>query len=1035
MSALLFFCLGLRKGRSDPLHSIAPLVLLRVCQVMNCLDENLLARLADGHLNLAALTQVEEHLDSCGDCAELAACFGQATASGDDVHEFLGGEITPGDHIGRYQIRGWLGRGAMGQVYVARDPSLDREVALKLVSAEGHEELETRLAAEARAMAKLSDHANVVSVYDVGKAGRRTFVAMELVRGTSLERRLAEQTLPWRKILAHFIAAGRGLQAAHEAEVVHRDFKPSNVLIRQDGAIKVGDFGLATLGHVSLNNDCWPKASTAAGTPAYMSPEQHRGERAGSPSDQFSFALALWEALYGERPFAGKNSGEIRGSVLAGECRPAPRSSVPDQIARILGKALAPDPADRYPEMGALLNDLERFVRPKRWPWLAAGGSALVLLALFATWRITAQPLLCPGADARVVSAWNAAAIESQLSAAPRPYAKSLTKTVISELGGYGDRWVSAQQVVCQATHVSHEQSPALLDQRMHCLDRRLQDFKGLATLLAERTDVIDSALEAVEGLRAPEGCIKLISSSRDGATLQSTEPEIDAELSRLGAELSAGRYREALSELEALEKERPPTEVYNKARLEALRGQAQTLLFQSTAAEASLRSAALLAAETGDSQAVASAWTLLIHVVGVQQGNYQAGLIWADAAERELLRQPDDVGWQALFEDKALLLHELGNTEEANRLAARALEIAKANAELSPLRYASALNLQAAFWRADGRLDEAERAFHSVIEIRSHRLGSEHPMTARARVELAKTMHFQGDLESSLTTLQQAIDDLVAVFGPESSQTVNPRLRLAKILISMQRMAEAEGVVNALKVIVDAKHGDTDPRLRVDIREVLGRLYKQQGRLADAILSYREALAIAIAHFGTDDHPTVANLQTSLGTALLLHDQLDEAETLLSAALRTQEKSFGKNSSNLAPILHYLGEIRLSKHDCPGAKPYLERSAQVIERDLGADHFNMSFPLIALGNCQLLEHDKSQAIALLERALAIREAREGAVLAVVETEFNLARAYFQNGEKSRGVTLARKALGRLEGVEGSDVAQKDIQAWLAKSK
>ena len=244
--------------------------------------------------------------------------------------------MARGTVIGRYVVIDLLGQGGMGDVYAAYDPELDRRIALKLVrdlTGQGRE----RLIAEAKAMARVS-HPNVCAVHDAGRFAEGVFIAMELVDGQTLTA-WRRRPRSWREILAVFAAAGAGLCAAHAAGIVHRDFKPGNVMIDRDGRVRVLDFGLARVGTPSLPLDpAGPEgdlgsdpegspqvvASRVMGTPSYMAPEQRRPGVHDARIDQYAFAVALYEALYGERPFAGDHADEIAVNALAYRVRPPP---------------------------------------------------------------------------------------------------------------------------------------------------------------------------------------------------------------------------------------------------------------------------------------------------------------------------------------------------------------------------------------------------------------------------------------------------------------------------------------------------------------------------------------------------------------------------------------------------------------------------------------------------------------------------------------------------------------------------------------
>ena len=296
--------------------------------------------------------------------------------------------------IGRYTVDRRLGAGGMGVVFAAHDPELEREVALKLLHPEpGHEQGNaTRLLREARAMAKLS-HPNVVAVFDVGQHGDRVFVAMELVSGRSLDRWLVERERSWLEVLEVFVQAARGLAAAHRAGLVHRDFKPENVLVGEDRRVRVGDFGLArehdaellvTAENTDVRDLAVTRTGAVVGTPAYMSPEQFDGGPLDARSDQFSFCVALWEALFQRRPFAGRNVRALQRAVMEGEVQPPPTTDAPPRVVAALRRGLSVDPEARFLDMEALVAEL---APPERRPVLgwAVGGAGLLLAGVAVT--------------------------------------------------------------------------------------------------------------------------------------------------------------------------------------------------------------------------------------------------------------------------------------------------------------------------------------------------------------------------------------------------------------------------------------------------------------------------------------------------------------------------------------------------------------------------------------------------------------------------------------------------------------------------
>ncbi|MEM6994360.1 MAG: serine/threonine-protein kinase [Myxococcota bacterium] len=324
--------------------------------------------------------------DSSGDVPTMAGSNPAVTRAGRQPTV-----AAPGSKIGRFEVVEALGQGGMGLVYLAVDPSLGRRVAVKLLHAEVA--LQTRLEREARALAALS-HPNVVVVYEVGTDDGRVFVAMEYVRGETLSRWSAAHAEDWRALLAMFVQAGRGVAAAHKAGIVHRDFKPDNVIVGFDGRARVLDFGLAGIADGSpepspIAGVAWQdKMSLTAsgavmGTPRYMAPEQHLGLAVDGQADQFAFCVALSEALYGAPPFEGQSYSALRAAVLGGQPRtPPPASQVPAEIRDAVARGLCLDPAARHPSMDALLEALQPRAKRRIGGTMAAVGAAVGLGAV-----------------------------------------------------------------------------------------------------------------------------------------------------------------------------------------------------------------------------------------------------------------------------------------------------------------------------------------------------------------------------------------------------------------------------------------------------------------------------------------------------------------------------------------------------------------------------------------------------------------------------------------------------------------------------
>jgi serine/threonine protein kinase len=397
-----------------------------------CIPEELLAAFADGQLDESARASIEEHLADCAECCVVLTRVTGAVSSppvpssqrrGADVDT---SELPPGTRVGRYVIELAVGRGAMGAVYAAVDPDLNRKVAVKVLRADAmpdiaRQKMRARLLREAQAMARLS-HPEVITVYDVGSFGEQLFVAMEYVEGETLRLWRSARPRTYSDIVAVYERAGRGLAAAHEAGLVHRDFKPDNVLVARDGRVRVTDFGLArsidrTTAGVEMDSARLENSESGGlamsltrtgallGTPAYMAPEQLRGGAADARSDVFSFCVAFYEALYGKRPFEGRTIAALQAAIEEGAVRRAPViSRVPSWLRHLLLRGLRSAPDKRFASMRELLAALQVAERASRQRWVRAVGvlgASLAVVIVVARFERSKSSLAAGSGNAR----------------------------------------------------------------------------------------------------------------------------------------------------------------------------------------------------------------------------------------------------------------------------------------------------------------------------------------------------------------------------------------------------------------------------------------------------------------------------------------------------------------------------------------------------------------------------------------------------------------------------------------------------------
>jgi eukaryotic-like serine/threonine-protein kinase len=568
---------------------------------MNCLDENAALSFLEGRLSAAKLGDVEGHLSTCETCRELVAgsaglALSVTAPSENPVPVALRSKLLErGATIGRYVVLDLVGRGAMGEVYAAFDPQLNRKVALKLIKGDDAKASEVgqahrRLLREAKAIARLS-HPNTVVVHDAGEIDHRVFIAMEFIEGQTLHEWMRAARHSWRETVEMFLAAGRGLAAAHAAGLVHRDFKPQNVMVGNDGAVRVMDFGLASesdgeerardpvAGAVGVETvasafgditgtmgPAMTRTGMLLGTPAYMAPEQFLAERADARSDQFSFCVALYEALYGERPFEGTTVVELAVSVTVGRLREAPaRSRVPARVRRILVHGLQREREQRFATMEALLAELARDPERRRRRLTIGAAVAVLLIVAGAGAQRTMAPsgARCRGAEDHFAGVW-----EPRAGDGPTPRrdavraaflkvggaaAEDTWQRVSAALDRYAAAWTRMSTESCEATQLRGEQSASVLDLRTSCLSSNLQRLRALTDVfIAADRDVVEEATGAAAALPTLDRCadVKSLKAVTPLPTDSAAHAQVEAlrrRLAQVGALRDAGKVPEAL--------------------------------------------------------------------------------------------------------------------------------------------------------------------------------------------------------------------------------------------------------------------------------------------------------------------------------------------------------------------------------------------------------------------------------------------------------------------------------------------------------
>ena len=859
---------------------------------MACLDEDTLAAFVDGRLSLTEIEGVDEHLDRCPACRALATEVVTSAPARDDDGQCLVGFLPSGAHIGRFVVIDCLGVGASGVVCSAYDRQLDRKVAVKLLRAGalGTDDAARLMMHEAQAMARLS-HPNVVAVYEAGSCRGRVFIAMELVDGCSLREWCVVRRPSWREILDLFVQAGAGLAAAHAANVVHRDFKPDNVLVDGNGRVRVTDFGLAAaLRAASPHVTSAAEASAGAphggasgivlGTPCYMAPEQMVAETVDARADQFSFCAALYEAWYGERPFAGQTLPQLRAEIEAGRLRKRPRRSrVPAALHAVLRRGLAASPEDRFQSMNALLTALAG-QRRVRWPWMAV--AVVLLLALPGLWgyrhMVSSPAARCQVAAARMGGIWNEEQRQKAhqaFSATAKPYAEDAWRTADRALASFQATWTSMRAEVCVDT-LSSPEPGAGIDLQMACLHRCLQEGKALVTLLAAADELaVENAARAVRSLCTRKSCAAVAMSRADNlhvtAQARPRSEELTEALAAAKALSGIGKYAQAQEALEALTAEtRALGDASAEAEVLLTLGLTQSHLGKNDQAANTIRHAALAAELGGAEELAARAYTALGDLLGSLLGRPDEGMAWFEQAAAKLKRLGGDEELSGtLHASRAWVMGDgLGQYGKALEEALEGLRLTEKALGSDAPECAYAHETIGRMLNELGRAEEAIAHHERARVILTKVLGPVHPEIGVVLNGLGNHYQLKGDFERALELQRQAVAIYENAMGERDPNLMNIRCDFADVLIEQGRYEEAEEVMRRA-LASPGVNASPDPGLRPLLLEHLGEALRRQRRSRDAIAAFAEALDIR-AKTLPPGHPGLLAPLLGLGEAYL---------------------------------------------------------------------------------------------------------------------------------------------------------------------
>jgi eukaryotic-like serine/threonine-protein kinase len=887
--------------------------------------------------------------------------------------------IQPGDKIGKFVVSRHLGAGGMGTVYEARDPELSRAVAIKFVLDAAADPI--RLLREAQALARIS-HPNVVAVYELGSHGDVVFVAMELIDGVTIDRYIAANKCDWRAILGLYMQAGRGLAAVHQEGLVHRDIKPSNILVETDGRVCVGDFGLARRDDpttdpaeaitrdgkapskssvtvdgpttTSIDSRPGPAPDGAAldaqitehgavvGTPRYMAPEQNAGKRATRSSDQYAFAVALWEAVYGELP--GKDTREAPDGAAA-----------PAWLERTLARALEADPDKRWPSMNALLAELER--APKRRTRLAivAGSTVLVagtVAALVGFGSFGGKKVDCERSGDPIAAAWTADARDrttTGLGAIDPAWKQSVVATL--------DRWVERSRTVridaCRATHDRGDQTAALLDKRVACLDAQQAVFAALLGALA-RADrqVAEHALAAAERLPAPETCTR--------ARLVDTATPANASIDVALAEATV-----------AVDLERADARVLTERVL----AQSQTLEPAVRARAHLLRARAIAATDPKARRAELDA--ALADAAAARDPGLEAEVVLAtvilaagtESADRIDALLPVARAAVTRAGDPRPLAHDLAKAEfEAHARLGRAEPARDACTRMVGLAESERTTLETTGCKCKIALILRERAAVEAcdesLEVMKKFFGEKHPRTADAAHNWITALVRTGGTKEAEIAAHANVALMAEIYGHDSSAVVSEMQLLSVVQDRLDKVAESRATLEKALEISDRVSGPDAVDRAGLLLELADRALQQKDKAA--IQYAQSGLAASERLLGTEHRDLAAPLVTYAKALALDPAQMPHALEAWRRAVAVAEKN-GPQSVVLAYILNSYAFF-LARHEMWAEALEIEKRALPMFEALG-EKPNATRAESLIGEIYLEMKNKPEARSWLTKA------------------------------------------------------------------
>ena len=1003
---------------------------------MQCADSTKWLALADGRLGADEEVALREHAATCESCAPHLALIDQKRRLARDAptqelsSTQLPRPVEPapvlerGTSVGRFVIIDTVGMGGMGAVYSAWDPDLDRRVALKTLHVAGTSDATAhgRMLREAQAMARLS-HPNVVNVFDVGEHRGGIFIAMEFVPGVTLRTWERAQQRSWREVVSVFLQAGRGLAAAHAAHLVHRDFKPANVLLGEDGRARVTDFGVARadgslepVGPMSttvalargddsgrLNSNSFSEPLTrgdmVVGTVGYMSPEQAEAKTPDARSDQFAFCICLWEGLYGKRPFTGNSILEVTSALMAGVLPPRPRGTqAPNWVHTILLRGLQRDPEKRYPTMEALLAEFER--APDEWkrkalPW-AAVMVVLVMVGGLQLGSRAAERGRCEAIAGELSGVWDEplrAQVVRAFDGVNKPFAAAALASAQRALDSHAKDWTAAATQSCEQAFVRKEIPETDYRLEAACLAQRKRELAAVVTVLASADEgVVERAGTMAWSLTPVRGCTQLSRLRTDPRLLasggdQARVTSLQLTLARARSLIDAGKLADAAP---LVDQALASAQELNRRALEA---EALSLLGAlhyaagkyAESADAWTR-AALAAQACGFDEAFTIASIQLTTVVGFHLARPAEGRVWDSLARATIERMGGD---DVLTLDRMRAIARLASVEGKRlEVAAQHLEaLTLAKTILGPdhprlwlLEFDTGNSLADAK-DPQGAVPHLERA----LQLREKEVSSDHPEVVLVRGALANAYFYSGRVTDSREAFTRTIATREKLFGPDSPRLIVTLNNFGDTLSKSGRHEEAEGMVARAQAIAKKAY--------------------------------------------PPNHPYVAATVLTHAEVLLAMGRRDAARTDIDAVLALRPLPIAPLLAEAEAVRSFIALLDDKPQDALG---YATRGVTA-GMEVGARSPELVQPLLAEGESQLALANNAAAISTLERALALVEESRPWRVYGADARFALARAKAADKREPDSVKqLATEALEIYRASEGQSVKTARVEQFLA---